>query len=667
MSSKLLSKSTLSRCLVIFNIFIILSFSTYAHSDEVEEKNLVEYNQGVNNLEQTIKEKSSRVVLIVSIITLALVLLSIYIKPVSDISKILLFLGIMIPVLAATTYLAGSTIYLNLVSSTTGPVHWHADFELWNCGEKIDLIDPHGLTNRVGSSTFHEHGDDRIHVEGVVVDEGDVNLHNFFHVIGGLLTKGFFSIPTNLGLIEMEDEGLCNGKESKLQVFVYKILNPDERDNWKFEQLKIENPESYILSPYSAVPPGDCIIVEFDEEKDFTDKICSSWTLKGLGPSAKEMGMTEEEHANMVGMISDEENKEHDHEEHNHGERTSEEHDHSADSILGEGETLKHGHLETYGPGEAPHLHNLDLSAIPTITDISRSSTDLPPPIDRDYPSIIKVDITAKEGISEIAPGIDYHYWTFDGGVPGPFIRTRVGDTVELTLKNDASNSHQHSIDLHAVTGPGGGAVSMQVPAGESKSLSFKTLNPGIYVYHCATPNVPMHMAHGMYGLILVEPEGGLPSVDKEFYIMQGELYTEGAIGELGFQGFDATKMINEDPEYVVFNGRVKSLVDAPLKTNVGDTVRLFVGNGGVSLISSFHVIGEIFDRVYPEGATSTIHENVQTTIIPAGGATITEFGIDVPGNYILVDHSLARLDRGAWGIISAEGEKNPEVYRALD
>jgi nitrite reductase (NO-forming) len=325
--------------------------------------------------------------------------------------------------------------------------------------------------------------------------------------------------------------------------------------------------------------------------------------------------------------------------------------------------SMKHGHLDSFGPGEAPHMHTVDLTTLEHVPDIARKPAEMPPPIERDYEDTVKYTLTAKEVIAEIAPGINYTYWTFDNKIPGPMLRVREGDTVELTLINHESSTHNHSIDLHAVTGGLGGGASTQVAPGESKTIKFKALNPGSFIYHCATHNVPMHMTNGMYGMILVEPKEGLTAVDKEFYLMQGELYTKGAIGEKGHQEFDPKKMLYEDPEYVVFNGRVKSLVDNPLKAKVGDKVRLYVGNGGVSLVSSFHVIGEIFDRVYPEASTSIL-ENVQTTVIPAGGATVTEFGLEVPGNYVLVDHALARLDKGAWGLLQVDGEPNPEIYK---
>ena len=275
---------------------------------------------------------------------------------------------------------------------------------------------------------------------------------------------------------------------------------------------------------------------------------------------------------------------------------------------------------------------------------------------------IVDMEILEKEG--EMADGVSYVYWTFGGSVPGSFIRTRVGDEVEFHLKNHPDNKLPHNIDLHAATGPGGGAASSFVAPGHETQFSFKVLSPGLYVYHCATAPVGMHIGNGMYGLILVEPEGGLPQVDKEYYIMQGDFYTSGDNGEKGLQSFNMEKAIEEDADYVVFNGKVGSTTgDNAITAEVGDKVRLFVGNGGPNLVSSFHVIGEIFDIVRVEGG-SMINENVQTTIIPSGGAAIVEFMVDVPGTYILVDHSIFRaFNKGALGMLNVTGEENKKIY----
>lgn len=275
---------------------------------------------------------------------------------------------------------------------------------------------------------------------------------------------------------------------------------------------------------------------------------------------------------------------------------------------------------------------------------------------------IVKMEIKEQEG--EMSDGVKYVYWTFGGSVPGSFIRTRVGDEVEFTLSNHPDNKLPHNIDLHAVTGPGGGATSSLVAPGQEKTFNFKCINPGLYVYHCATAPVGMHIANGMYGLILVEPEGGLPPVDKEYYVMQGDFYTKGKYGEPGMQPFDMTKAVDEHPDYVVFNGKVGALTgDGALTAKKGETVRLYMGNGGPNIVSSFHVIGEIFDKVHVEGG-DLINENVQTTLIPAGGAAIVEFKVDVPGTFILVDHSIFRaFNKGALGMLKVEGDEDKKIY----
>lgn len=289
----------------------------------------------------------------------------------------------------------------------------------------------------------------------------------------------------------------------------------------------------------------------------------------------------------------------------------------------------------------------------------------VPPPIKRTHATKVIVKLEVKEVVKKLSDGVEYLFWTFGGEVPGSFIRIREGDLVEFHLNNHPSSKMPHNIDLHAVTGPGGGASSSFTAPGHSSQFSFKALNPGLYVYHCATAPVGMHVGNGMYGLILVEPKGGLPPVSKEYYVMQGEFYTTGKFGDEGLQYFDQNKAVDERPTYVVFNGAVSSLVgDKAITANVGETVRLFIGNGGPNLVSSFHVIGEIFDQVYPEGSTVPTLRNVQTTLVPAGGSTIVEFKVDVPGTYILVDHSLFRaFNKGALGMLKVSGPDNLLTY----
>jgi len=289
----------------------------------------------------------------------------------------------------------------------------------------------------------------------------------------------------------------------------------------------------------------------------------------------------------------------------------------------------------------------------------------VPPPILRTHATKVIVHLEVKEVVKRMADGVEYLFWTFGGDVPGSFIRVRAGDLVEFHLANHPSSKMPHNIDLHAVTGPGGGAASSFTAPGHKSQFSFKAINPGLYVYHCATAPVGMHVANGMYGLILVEPWEGMPKVDREYYVMQGDFYTIGKYGEEGLQIFDQNKAVDERPTYVVFNGSVGSLVgDKAITAKVGETVRLYVGNGGPNLVSSFHVIGEIFDKVYGEGGIKVSQEQVQTTLVPAGGSAIVEFKTEVPGTYILVDHSLFRaFNKGALGMLKVSGPENLLVY----
>lgn len=300
---------------------------------------------------------------------------------------------------------------------------------------------------------------------------------------------------------------------------------------------------------------------------------------------------------------------------------------------------------------------------LPVIDAVTTHAPEVPPAIDRDYPAKVRVKMETVEKTMKMDDGVEYHYWTFDGDVPGRMIRVREGDTVEVEFSNNPSSTVPHNVDFHAATGQGGGAEATFTAPGHTSTFSFKALQPGLYIYHCAVAPVGMHIANGMYGLILVEPKEGLPKVDKEFYIVQGDFYTKGKKGAQGLQPFDMDKAVAEQPEYVVFNGHVGSIAgDNALKAKAGETVRMYVGNGGPNLVSSFHVIGEIFDKVYVEGG-KLINENVQSTIVPAGGSAIVEFKVDIPGSYTLVDHSIFRaFNKGALGQLKVEGAENPEI-----
>jgi nitrite reductase (NO-forming) len=301
-----------------------------------------------------------------------------------------------------------------------------------------------------------------------------------------------------------------------------------------------------------------------------------------------------------------------------------------------------------------------------SLTSVVRAPNDLPPALNQTEPRFVQVVLETVEVDARLADGSSFRFWTFNGKVPGPFVRVRVGDTVEVVLKNAADSQFAHSVDFHAVTGPGGGAVATQTKPGEETTFTFKALSPGLFVYHCATPMVAHHIANGMYGLILVEPEGGLDLVDHEFYVMQGEIYTAEPYATQGALSFDVEKLLDEQPEYLIFNGAVDALTaSSPLLAQTGETVRIFFGVGGPNLTSSFHVIGEIFDKVYDLASlTSAPLTDVQTTLVPPGGAVVVEFALQVPGRYLLVDHALSRLERGLVGFLLVEGPEKPEVFQ---
>ncbi|ABS62632.1 nitrite reductase, copper-containing [Parvibaculum lavamentivorans DS-1] len=310
-----------------------------------------------------------------------------------------------------------------------------------------------------------------------------------------------------------------------------------------------------------------------------------------------------------------------------------------------------------------------DTEAGAALTSIALDPTTVPAPIARDHAATIKLELQTIEREAELADGTTFRFWTFNGTVPGPFVRARVGDTIDVAFSNAEDSTMFHSVDFHAVTGPGGGAVATQTAPGEHSGFSFKALNPGIYVYHCATPMVADHIQAGMYGLILVEPEGGLPPVDRELYVMQGEVYTELAYGEKGEAFTDYDKLLDEKPEYYVFNGAVGALAgDNAIKAKTGETVRIYFGVGGPNKTSSFHVIGEIMDKVYTHGSlTSPASLDVQTVTVAPGGATVAEVTFDVPGRYLLVDHALSRLERGLVAMIEVEGPADTAIFNTGD
>ena len=309
-------------------------------------------------------------------------------------------------------------------------------------------------------------------------------------------------------------------------------------------------------------------------------------------------------------------------------------------------------------------------AALPEVKAILTTAPQVPPPVDRQGNARVIVNLEMTEVTATLADGVKYTFWTFGGSVPGPFVRVRVGDIVQINLKN------HHGQPQPALDRPARGHRSRRRrrgdPArpGQEGAFEFKTLNPGLYVYHCATPSVPMHIANGMYGLILVEPEKGLPRVDREYYVMQGEFYTKGKTLAPGDAAPTTMRRTGTSgPSTWSSTARwARSWATTRSRPSLGETVRLFVGNGGPNLVSSFHVIGEIFDAVYTEGAiTGQPARNVQTTLVPAGGAVVVEMKMNVPGRYLLVDHSIVRaMDKGALGSIEVTGAEQPDVFKTL-
>lgn len=324
--------------------------------------------------------------------------------------------------------------------------------------------------------------------------------------------------------------------------------------------------------------------------------------------------------------------------------------------------------LEAFGPGMSPfHMdgfyEDLDEGSLVAVDDIRRPPEAVPDRIERNSSRTVNVTLVAREVKAHLTENSSYYYWTYNSTVPGPTLRVREGDTVRLTLVNHAGSTHNHSIDLHAVTGPGGGAGVMgDVPPGQEKSIEFKASKEGFYSYHCATPTVATHVSNGMYGGIIVEPEEGMSEADEEYTVAQGEIYTKNSIGSEGFQAFSPEKMMNEDPTYYTMNGRPGGLTgEHRLEASVNDSVRIFYLNMGNSKTSSFHVIGEIFDRVYPGTLERPSERNIGTYSVANAQGSVFEFRTEMPGSYTLVDHALARTERGAWGIMEVNGTRQGE------
>ncbi|MCF0155490.1 MAG: nitrite reductase, copper-containing [Veillonella sp.] len=316
-------------------------------------------------------------------------------------------------------------------------------------------------------------------------------------------------------------------------------------------------------------------------------------------------------------------------------------------------------------------------SRLPVVQAELTTAPNVPKPIDRDYPARVVVNLEVQQKVMPITKGVDYKFWTYNGSTPGPFIRVREGDEVEIHLKNPPTERMPHSIDFHAVTGEMGGVEATQAMPNTETTTVFTAMKPGLYLYHCGSmPNPGVHIAKGMFGLILVEPKDGLPKVDREYFMIQNEFYVNEngddphsdvsqkvATNNQKLVTLDMQKAMAENPDYVVFNGQEGSMSgEHALKAKVGDKVRLFVGNAGPNLASSFHIMGKTLDVVRVEGGSLENHD-VQTTLIPPGSATIIDLTMTTPGEYMFLDHSIMRTMKGASGDIFVTGRQDPAIF----
>jgi len=303
-------------------------------------------------------------------------------------------------------------------------------------------------------------------------------------------------------------------------------------------------------------------------------------------------------------------------------------------------------------------------------SSVMGDATQLPPPITRDHAVHHEIEIEAREVEAELDAGTRFTFMTWGGQVPGPMIRVRQGDTVALTVKNAKGNSQPHNLDMHAVYGTGGGSDATMVAPGGSATERFKCMYPGAFIYHCAVPLLDEHISRGMFGMIVVEPQEGLPKVDREFYLGQHELYTNEPYGSGGKLHFSNEAMVREQPTYVLFNGAAYGYTAdrfGALQARVGETVRVFMVCGGPNLTSSFHAIGNVWARCWPQGALANAPMRcVQTQPVPPGSCVVADMDLPVPETIKLVDHALTRVTRqGLLAAIEVQGPANPGIYAA--
>lgn len=293
----------------------------------------------------------------------------------------------------------------------------------------------------------------------------------------------------------------------------------------------------------------------------------------------------------------------------------------------------------------------------------------IPSSIERDHPTHHEVTFEAQELTAHLEQDKTFPFLTYNGQVPGPMIRVRQGDTITFTLRNPSENNLIHNVDMHAVYGTGGGSKATTARPGEQATETVRFLYPGAFIYHCAPVMLDYHVSSGAFGMVVVEPENGLPPVDREFYLGQHEVYTTKPRYESGFHEFDMDKLHAETPNFLLFNGAVGSLTEqhfGPLQAKTGETVRIFFVNGGPNLSSSFHPIGNVFARAWPEGAIANSPQKwVQTQPVAPGSCLVADLELPVPQTIKLVDHALSRVaHKDLFAEIKVEGEEKPEIFR---
>ena len=275
-------------------------------------------------------------------------------------------------------------------------------------------------------------------------------------------------------------------------------------------------------------------------------------------------------------------------------------------------------------------------------------------PVDATLPplqpgNLVKVQMTLKDMPVEIAPGVTYNTWAFDGhGAPGPVVHVREGQTVEMTLTN--GGAIPHSIDFHAARIAPDVAFKDVAP-GKSFTFRFKAGDPGVYMYHCGTKPVLAHIANGMYGAIIVRPKEGLPPADNEYALVASEWYMNGdGIEKPADLSMDKARQTQ--PDWTTFNGYANQYVTHPLTADPGETTRFWVVAAGPTLDTNFHVVGTIFDRAWVNQDMTTFQKGVQTVAVPAGGGAVFDVKIDEPGMYPFVSHAFAHVDLGQVGLL---------------